>query len=527
MAQKSQNFHASTRASNQDPVGIVRAMEGADVLVIGDIMLDKYVYGVVDRISPESPVPVLSIARESLMLGGAGNTLASLVGLGVRGHLLSVVGEDESAALLQGKLADIGVDSDGLLVDPARPTTLKTRFLAGHQQMLRADFERKEAIADDLAQALLERARGLIPQMRALVLSDYDKGLLRPDLIASLIEEARANQVPVIVDPKGQDYSIYKGASAITPNKKELSEAARGMAVASDEEVITAATQVISESGVEAVVATRSKDGMSVIARGEEPVHLRTVDIEVFDVSGAGDVVVATIAASVAAGADLAHAAGLANVAGSIAVSKVGTTPIRSEELLEALMSDEADIQTRVAKGLEAEMPRAERVRQAGIYSWDEAEEQVRRWKARGLKVGFTNGCFDILHMGHVNYLNEARGRCDRLIVALNKDSAVRILKGEGRPVHDELSRAAVLGALGSVDMVVLFGAEEAGQDNTANTLIAKVQPDIYFKGGDYVVADIPEAPGVLSYGGEVAVMPVYEGHSTTNSIKKISGEAA
>lgn len=514
--------------NNVSPSEIVQEMSNVSVLVVGDIMLDKFVYGSVDRISPESPVPVLSISREDKMLGGAANALASLAGLGVQGHILSVIGCDDHGTLLKEKMSEIGVSSDNLVEVKDRPTTVKTRYLAGHQQLLRADYENKSAIGEDIAQDLLSQAEALMPKVQAVILSDYDKGLLVPSLLRALIDLAKSHNVPVIVDPKGQDYSIYAGASAVTPNKKELCDATRGMAVSSDEEVIAAASHLIDVSGVEAVIATRSKDGITVVQDHAEPVHLRTVDIEVFDVSGAGDVVIATIAASVATGATLADAAALANVAGGIAVSKVGTTPIRADELLTALKSDDGDIQTRVATGLNAEKARADRVRQSGLSSWQEAADQVKRWKARGLKVGLTNGCFDILHYGHVNYLNEARERCDRLIVALNKDSSVQVLKGPERPVHDEQSRASVLGALGSVDMVALFGADAQGDDNTANALIAELQPDIYFKGGDYTVDQIPEAPGVMAYGGVVDVMPVYEGHSTTGSIEKMkSGKAA
>jgi D-beta-D-heptose 7-phosphate kinase/D-beta-D-heptose 1-phosphate adenosyltransferase len=257
-------------------------------------------------------------------------------------------------------------------------------------------------------------------------------------------------------------------------------------------------------------------------------VHLRTHDIEVFDVSGAGDTVIATIAASLAAGADLAQAAALANVAGSVVVTKVGTAPIRAEELASALVSDQGDLMIRQ----DIAAKRQDRARNCDVLphtqpGWDEAAEKIRRWKARGLKVGFTNGCFDILHYGHVTYLNDARDHCDRLIIGLNVDSSIRILKGSERPVHDEDSRAAVLAALGSVDMVVLFGACKEDDDNTAIKLLKLLKPDIYFKGGDYTEEQIPESPTVRDYGGEVKVMPVYEGHSTTGSIAKLKTEAA
>ena len=243
------------------------------------------------------------------------------------------------------------------------------------------------------------------------------------------------------------------------------------------------------------------------------------VDIEVFDVSGAGDTVIATIAASLAANSDLVEAAILANMAGSIVVTKVGTAPIRLEELKEALAHEDVSLAVHSSGKERFKQDRAQR---GDILGWEQAAEQIKRWKARGLKVGFTNGCFDILHYGHVNYLNQARDRCDRLVMGLNKDSSIRILKGPERPVHDEQSRAHVLAALGSIDLVVMFGAEKEGDDNTASALIEALKPDIYFKGGDYTIDQIPEAPTVIKNGGVVEVMPVYDGHSTTNSIKKI-----
>lgn len=487
---------------------LVNSMKSAPVLVIGDIMLDRFVYGHVERISPESPVPVLGIQREDMMLGGAGNALANLTGLGAAGQILSVIGDDAEGEQVRAQAKAMGADPAGLIVDSVRPTTVKTRFLAGHQQLLRTDFEKMLRLSDPVAKELITRAEAAVKKVKAVILSDYGKGVLRPDIIAAVIAAAKKSNVPVIVDPKGRDFSIYAGAAAVTPNKKELSEAAAGMPAGSDSEIIAAAEAVIVQSSVQAVIATRSRDGISVIAKNAAPVHIRrAADIEVFDVSGAGDTVIATIAAALAAGASLEEAAVLANEAGSIVVTKVGTAPIRNAELIEGLSES--------------------RARKAPLADWNTAAEQVKRWKARGLKVGFTNGCFDILHYGHVSYIDDARSQCDRLVIALNRDSSVKILKGADRPVHDEASRAAVLGALGAVDMVVLFGADKKGGDNTATALLQSLQPDIYFKGGDYTVEQIPEAPAVLAYGGRVAVMPVYDGHSTTASIAKINDEAA
>jgi D-beta-D-heptose 7-phosphate kinase/D-beta-D-heptose 1-phosphate adenosyltransferase len=457
------------------------------------------------------------VAREETMLGGAGNALANLAGLGVKADMISIIGDDAEGRELTNIISGLGINADGLITDSARPTTVKTRYLAGHQQLLRTDFEKKHALEDSLANQILKSAKQKLTSAKALIISDYGKGLLTPGLLKELIALAKSQGVPVIVDPKGQDFSIYKGATAITPNKKELSEATQGAAVSSDEDIVKAAERLISECGIESVISTRSADGMSVIQKGETPTHLRTADIEVFDVSGAGDSVIATVASALAVGGTLVEAAQLANLAGSVVVTKVGTAPIRMNELEAALM-ESGDMTSK----------RKDRSRRAEILDWDAAAQQIKRWRARGLKVGFTNGCFDVLHVGHVSYLNDTRDHCDRLVMGLNTDSSIRILKGPDRPVHDENSRAEVLAALGSVDMVVMFGAKKDGDDNTAIKLLEALKPDLYFKGGDYTIDQIPEAPTVLKFGGEVKVMPVYEGHSSTNSIAKMkTGEAA
>lgn len=476
-------------------------------------MLDRFIYGSVDRISPESPVPVLSVKRENKMLGGSGNTLFNLINLKCDARILSIIGDDQDGQEIIELLHENDISSEGLVSIENRPTTVKTRFLAGHQQLLRTDFERIEEISQETEAKLLNKAKTLIKGVKTIILSDYGKGLLTNSFIQSMISLAKENGITTLVDPKGFDYSIYAGADIITPNKKELSEAVAGLAVETDTQITEVAQKLIKQAGVNSVVATRSKDGMSVITK-DRTTHIRSAsDIEVFDVSGAGDTVIATIAASLAADAALEKAASLANIAGSIVVSKVGTAPIRAVELIGALHENDATA------------PQIERTRKAPILANEEAHEEARRWKARGLKVGFTNGCFDILHLGHVNYLNDARKKCDRLIVGLNSDASVKVLKGPERPVHDEQSRATVLSALGAVDMVVLFGAEKAGDDNTACDLLAALQPDLYFKGGDYTEDQIPEAPTVKKYGGVVDVMPVYDGHSTTSSIEKMKNE--
>lgn len=500
--------------NTQQYIELIDKMKNTPILVIGDIMLDRFTYGRVTRISPESPVPVLAVERENMMLGGAGNTLINLIHLGCEGRIISLIGDDETGQLLKSVAKRSSVDTTGLITAQDRPTIVKTRFLAGHQQLLRSDYERIAPASKHRIKEVLEKAREQIEGARAVILSDYGKGLLVPDLIADIIKLAKDKGVPVLVDPKGCDFSIYKGADVVTPNKKELSEGAGGSAVDSDEAVVKAASCLLKTSGINAIVATRSKEGMSVIQKdkdkkGKEDVtHIKSAkDIEVFDVSGAGDSVIATIAAALGAGADIVTAAKLANIAGSIVVAKVGTAAIRAKE-----------IKAYLEKGNDT--PKTPY--QAPFMNWQDAKEEVQRWKAKGLKVGFTNGCFDILHFGHVTYLNDARQHCDRLVIGLNNDASIRLLKGKSRPIHDEKARARVISALGAVDMVVLFGAQKKGEDNTPVELIEELQPDLYFKGGDYGIDKLPEAPVIARYGGEVKIMPIYEGYSTTGAIEKI-----
>lgn len=508
-----------------DAIELLDRLPRVKVAVVGDIMLDEYVYGNVSRISPEAPVPVMAVRRDNAMLGGAGNVLANLRGLDVACATIAVVGQDDAADAVMRLVREKGDAGDGILRVPHRPTTIKTRFVAGNQQLLRCDRETSAAIAPDLERDIEALARRLFADAGAVVLSDYGKGMLTPGLIAALIRLAGERGVPVLVDPKGADYAIYRGATAVTPNRKELAEATGGMPTASDDDIVAAATALIQRTGVDAVIATRSEDGMSIVRRDRPPVHLRTEAVEVFDVSGAGDTVIATIAAMLAAGADLVAAASIANTAGGIVVAKVGTAAIHRRELGEALVH--RDLAARPAND-SAGNGRAtviDRTREGMVLRLDEAREQVARWQARGLRVGWTNGCFDILHAGHVGYLNRARDFCDRLIVGLNSDASVRRLKGESRPVNHEAARATVMAGLGAVDLVVPFGDDPADDDKPVRAVTA-LKPDILFKGGDYVESQLPEAAAVRAYGGDVRIMPFTEGHSTTSIIGKIQGRA-
>lgn len=497
----------------------VQKMADRTILVIGDIMLDRFVYGDVHRISPESPIPVLSVKRETTMLGGAGNVVSNLSGLGVRAQVVAIVGNDPEAGMIRKLVAERGGDGSAIISAEDRPTIVKTRFLASNQQLLRTDYERNAPVAEGLENKIITAAEAAAAKADAVIISDYGKGLLTKAVIQAVIRAAHKADIPVLVDPKAKDYAIYKGADIVTPNKKELSEAV-GLPTENDAEVVAAAQALIRNSGIKSVVATRSQDGMTIMQGAQNPVHLKTEALEVFDVSGAGDTVIATIAAALAAGANLYEAAAIANFAAGVVVGKVGTAPIRKDELMQALARGDKAI---VKDGHSAVT--FDRARQAPLASWDEAAEQVARWRARGLKVGFTNGCFDILHAGHVTYLNQARSRCDRLVVGLNCDESVRRLKGEDRPVNDEDARARVLGALGSVDLVVLFGQDQEEGD-TPLQIIRKLTPDLLVKGADYTVDTVIGADYVISCGGEVWLAPLEEGQSTSGTIRKMKGAA-
>lgn len=478
---------------------MMEVMANARVLCVGDLMLDRYVYGEVSRISPEAPIPVLRVARDASMLGGAGNVVRNLAALGARGRFLGVVGDDPAGREVSDLIAAHDSVPSTLIEETGRPTSIKTRFIAGTQQMMRADREETAPIAKETRDRLLQTADIALGDCEVLVLSDYGKGVLIPAVIEPLVAKARASGKPVIVDPKGEDYSVYRGADLVTPNRNELAAASR-MPVESDGEIAAAAEHISRTCGIRAVLVTRSREGMTLVTPDQGISHLATEAREVYDVSGAGDTVVATLAAALSTGADLARAAALANVAAGIVVGKVGTAVAYAEEITAAL--HERDRSAIEAKRL----------------SQTSALDLIARWRRQGLRVGFTNGCFDLLHPGHVTILNRARETCDRLVVGLNSDASVSRLKGKGRPIQPEMARAAVLASLTSVDAVVSF------EEDTPQTLIKAIRPDVLVKGADYRVEDIAGADFVQSYGGRVILIELEPGHSTSDTIARING---
>ena len=458
------------------------------MLVLGDIMLDTFVYGQCARISPEAPIPVVRIEREDVMLGGAGNVARNIAALGGEAVLIGIVGDDAAGATFRAKVEDeAGISAD--LVTDGRPTTQKIRYVAAQQQMLRADMEENR---DADPAALLAAVERQIVAADAVVLSDYAKGVLTPALLGAVIERARALGKPIIADPKSADVARYDGVTLLTPNAGEAT-LATGIVCENDEHARLASERLLDTMPASpSVLVTRGAKGMTLARRGDDAIHLPALARAVFDVSGAGDTVVAAMAMALAAGIDVAGAAELANIAAGVAVSKPGTAVVTLDELIEEMQRDHV-LST-----------------DSKVVSQAEARRIVAGWHDRGARVGFTNGCFDLLHPGHVAQLTQARARCDHLVVALNTDASISRLKGPSRPVQHEQARATVLAALMAVDLVVLFS------DDTPVRLIEQLRPDVLVKGKDYSVEQIAGADLVLGWGGEVFLTDILPGHSTT-----------
>lgn len=476
---------------------LIAGFGAAKLLVVGDFILDRFVRGDIERISPEAPIPVLLKRDEKSALGGAANVVVNIAALGGQAAPFSVIGDDNAGRELLARLSELGIDTAGVVVRGDRRTSCKTRFSALNQQVLRFDEEEVRGLGGDERAALVAAFRAALDDADIVILSDYGKGVLLAGVAAELIAIARAAGKPVLVDPKSRDYADYSGATAVTPNRKELGQAA-GRAVFSDDEIAAAARGLIAAHGLDYVVATRSEKGMSIVTPAAAS-HIATQAREVFDVSGAGDTVVASFGLALAAGADPVAAAVLANAAAGVVVGKRGTASVSAEELRGALFRAHG-----AGRHIDA------------VLDAEAAERLVNSWKAEGLRVGFTNGCFDILHAGHVALLNAARAECDRLVLGLNSDASVRRLKGEGRPVNDERDRAAVLAALACVDAVVLFS------EDTPMRLIETLRPDVLVKGADYTIEQVVGGAFVESIGGRVALVPLVPGRSTTGTIGRL-----
>jgi D-beta-D-heptose 7-phosphate kinase/D-beta-D-heptose 1-phosphate adenosyltransferase len=474
-----------------------RRFGGVTVLVVGDMILDRFVTGAIERISPEAPIPVLHGRSETKALGGAGNVVANITALGGRAIPLSVLGDDAASGEIIAMLESCCESVAGMSREPGRRTSAKSRFSALNQQVLRFDEEEIQPLRGDERARLLAAFNDNIGKADIVVLSDYGKGVLLDGVARELIDIARTAGKPVLADPKGRDFSIYRGATAVTPNRKELGEAA-GRDVMSDADIEAAARDLIGAHGIDFIVATRSEKGMSVVS-ADAASHIATVAREVFDVSGAGDTVVAAFALSLGSGLDRDSAAIVANAAAGVVVGKRGTAQVSADELTAALKRTHDPARASHA-----------------VVSAETAARIAEAWKREGLKVGFTNGCFDILHAGHVSLLQSARAACDRLIVGVNDDASTRRLKGPSRPVNGEHDRAFLLSALAAVDLVVLFA------EDTPLELIRLLSPDVLVKGADYTVETVVGSEHVLAHGGKVMLVDLVAGRSTTGTIEKM-----
>jgi D-beta-D-heptose 7-phosphate kinase/D-beta-D-heptose 1-phosphate adenosyltransferase len=483
---------------------ILNLLEGGfgqlKVLVIGDIMLDRYIHGEVDRISPEAPVPVIRHAQRYERAGGAANVAMNLAGLGCQTFLAGFWGSDSEQAELASIVQAAGIDTAGV-VSSSLPTISKTRIVGRTQQLLRLDIESREKHPAIEAQRLLERATELAGKVHAVILSDYAKGALSNALCESVIRAARAGGIPVLADPKTPDFSKYTGATTVCPNLGELSMAT-GVPSYETDAILAAGQALATKHDFNFLTVTMSEKGISVL-RPDSTFHSPARAQEVFDVSGAGDTVIATLAACLAGGLKIETAVELANLAAGIVVGKVGTVPIAHHELI-ALLTP--------SSGLNA----AEK-----ILDLERTQKRIAEWRASGETIVFTNGCFDLLHVGHIKLLEDCRRFGSKLVLGLNSDVSIARLKGPSRPIVGERERARVMAALAAVDAVVLF------EEDTPMELIRAIRPNVLVKGGDYTVKTVVGHEEVIASGGRVEIVPTVEGFSTTNIVKKLAANPA
>jgi D-beta-D-heptose 7-phosphate kinase / D-beta-D-heptose 1-phosphate adenosyltransferase len=461
----------------------------ARVLVVGDVMLDRYWHGRATRISPEAPVPVVKVSGREDRPGGAGNVALNAAALGAAAIVVGIIGQDEAGDELAARLAGAGVLCD-FQRSEAAPTIMKLRVISQHQQLIRADFEQDYSDAD--VSAMTDRAEKALADAQVLVLSDYGKGALADT--QRLIRAARARGVPVIVDPKGHDFSKYRGATVITPNLSEF-EAIVGPC-SSEEDLVSRGRELALNLDLEALLITRGEHGMTLLRPDAAELHLPARAREVFDVTGAGDTVVSVLAAALAAGSPLPEATAMANLAAGLVVAKLGTAAISGPELRRAIQREEGTGR--------------------GAMTAEQLAVAVEDARAHGERIVFTNGCFDIIHAGHVGYLAEARRLGDRLIVAINDDDSVKRLKGPGRPINPVDRRMAVLAGLEAVDWVVSFA------EDTPENLLRLLRPDVLVKGGDYSIAQVVGGEFVQNYGGDVRVLAFLDNCSTSAIVEKM-----
>jgi D-beta-D-heptose 7-phosphate kinase/D-beta-D-heptose 1-phosphate adenosyltransferase len=499
-------FEAGQRQSRMfDFEDALKLVGKQTVLCVGDLMLDDFVYGDVTRISPEAPTPVLAVRHNAIDIGGAGNVARNIAALGASCIFVALIGNDDAGLVLTNALAKFkgGIVPD-LVVDRARQTTRKVRFVSEHHSthLMRADWETTEPVSAESEAALIAYAEAALPQVGAVVLSDYAKGVLTPRVVRAVIDAARRLGKPVVVDPKNHDYSIYRGATLITPNAKELAAAAH-RPLAHEQDIADAAAELAQTIACDAVLVTRSEEGMTLQVVDETAVHIPAYPVKVRDVSGAGDTVAAVMTVLLAMKTPFEAAVRAANAAAAVVVGKRGTATVSLAELRHRILPA-------------ASLAPEEKI----VFDWSVLDERLAEWRQRGLRIGFTNGCFDLLHRGHIRLMAEARAACDRLVVGLNSDASTRRLKGNSRPINPAEGRAEVLAALEAVDLVVVF------EQDTPLELIKLVRPNVLVKGADYAREDVVGHEVVEATGGQVVLVDLVPGHSTTNIVRRVAGPA-
>ncbi len=486
----------------KDLIRVIETLSSAVVVCAGDVMLDSYVYGEVSRISPEAPIPVLRTGRRQSMLGGAGNAVRNLSALGCGVRFFSATGNDPEAAEISGLLRDLPRTCASLQAEPGRQTPTKTRYIAQGQQLLRADNESTDAVKPETAETLLAAFTAALDGCSVVLLSDYAKGLFNGPRARQFILAARAAGKPVIVDPKGRDFSRYRNATLLKPNLRELSEAT-GLPVSGTTAQEAAARRLLDDTAAESILVTLGAEGMMLVPADGPGIRFPALAREVYDVSGAGDTVAAVLAAAVGSGSSFHDAVEVANIAAGMVVGRAGTAVVSAAEIAEEVR------RSQFGHGVHAGAA-------SKVLALPNAIERSQTWTQSGLSVGFTNGCFDLLHPGHLRVLETARAHCDRLLVGLNSDQSVKRLKGDSRPVQDEMSRALVLASLSCVDGVVIFG------EDTPLELIRALRPNVLVKGGEYNPDQIVGASLVESWGGKLLLVDMVPGLSTTRTLSRL-----
>ena len=475
------------------------------VLCVGDLMLDDFVYGEVTRISPEAPTPVLAVRHSAIEIGGAGNVARNIASLGSKCILVSLIGNDEAGLTLTNALGKFnGLIVPDLVIDKARQTTRKVRFVSEHHSthLMRADWETTAPTSAQSEDSIIAYAESAMAQAGAVVLSDYAKGTLTERVIRAIIDAARRHGKPVVVDPKGHDYGVYRGATLITPNRQELGAAVH-RPVATEAEIAKAAAELARLVESQAVLVTESEEGMTLHTEGHAPIHIPAYPVKVRDVSGAGDTVAAVMAVLLSTQAPFESAMRAANAAAAVVVGKRGTATVSLVELRHRILPA-------------ASLAPEDKI----VFDWSVLDERLAEWRKHGLRIGFTNGCFDLLHRGHIKLLAEARTACDRLVVGLNSDASTKRLKGNGRPINPAEGRAEVIAALEAVDLVVVF------EEDTPLELIKRVQPAVLVKGADYTREEVVGGDLVEASGGTVVLVELVPGHSTTGIVRRSAKSA-